>query len=122
MIEGMISNVLYSLISNAVALVVAAYVVAGFNLNLQNLEAGLALIGVFTVLNVVLKPILRFFLGPLVIVTFGLFNLVITGVILYVVDIYSQNLTITGLPALLYGTIIITAVNVLLHIIRRDKS
>jgi putative membrane protein len=118
----MLSNLIYSVIGNAVALVVAAYLVSGFNLDFNNLQAGLALVAVFTVLNVILKPILRFFLGPLVILTFGLFNLVITGTILYVVDIYSQNLTITGLPALLYGTLIITAINVLLHMARREKS
>jgi uncharacterized membrane protein YvlD (DUF360 family) len=54
-------------------------------------------------------------LGPIIILTLGLFNLVINAGLLYIVDKYSQNLTITGLPALAYGTIIITIVNVITH-------
>ncbi len=118
----MLSQLLWSLVGNAIALAGSAYFIAGFDLNINNWQAFGALVAVFTVLNVVIKPLIRFFLGPLIILTFGLFNLVITGGLLYILDLYSQNLTITGLPALVAGTLIITIVNVLIHIVHRPKS
>ncbi len=118
----MLVQLIWSLIGNAIAIAASAYFIAGFNLSLSNLEAFAALVGVFTVLNVVIKPLIRFFLGPLILLTFGLFNLVITGALLYILDLYSQNLTINGLPALVAGTLIITIVNVLIHIVHRPKS
>ncbi len=118
----MLANIIWSLIGNALALVASGYLVAGFNLDLSNLQAAAALVAVFTGLNVIIKPVLRFFLGPLIILTLGLFNIIITGGFLYVVDIYSQNLNISGLPALIYGTLIITAVNIIIHLIHRKKS
>ena len=55
-------------------------------------------------------------------ITLGLFNLVINGGLLYIVDKYSQNLTINGLPALIYGTLIITIVNVIIHQLLRSSG
>ncbi|MBI3495259.1 phage holin family protein, partial [Candidatus Berkelbacteria bacterium] len=93
-----------------------------FDLNISNWQAFAALVAVFTFLNIIIKPLIRFFLGPLVILTFGLFNLVITGGLLYILDLYSQNLTITGLSALVAGTLIITVVNMIIHVVHRPKS
>jgi putative membrane protein len=117
----MIAQLFWSLIGNALALLASAYFVAGFNLNINNWQAFAALVVIFTVLNVVLKPIIRFFLGPLIVLTLGLFNLVITAGMLYVVDIYSENLTIVGLPALIAGTLSITIVNVLIQVFAHRK-
>ena len=112
----MITHLIAAILGNGVALLTAAYFVDGFNLNLSGgWQTFAALVGVFAFLSLVIKPLLRLFLGPLIIITLGLFNLVINAGILYIVDIYSQNLTITGLPALVYGTIIITIVNVIIH-------
>lgn len=112
----MISHLIAAVIGNAAALLAAAYLVSGFTLDISTgWQAFAALIGVFSVMSLVIKPLLRLLLGPLVILTFGLANFAINAGILYVVDKYSQNLTITGLPALIYGTIIITIVNVIVH-------
>ena len=120
----MLVQLIFSLIGNAVALLASAYFVSGFELVVDphNWQAFAALVAVFTLLNTIIKPLLRFFVGPLVILTFGLFNIVLTGALLYILDLYSQNITITGLPALVAGTLIITAVNVLIHFIHKPKS
>lgn len=112
----MITHLLAAVIGNGAALLAAAYLVAGFDLNVSaGWQAFAALVGVFAFLSIVIKPLLRLFLGPLIIITFGLFNIIINGAIIFVVDKYSENLTITGLPALIYGTIIITIVNIIIH-------
>lgn len=112
----MITHLLAAIIGNTAALLAAGYFVHGFTLNITaGWEAFAALVGVLTVLSVIIKPLLRLFLGPIIIITLGLFNLVINGGLLFIVDNYSENLTITGLPALIYSTLIITAVNVIVH-------
>lgn len=118
----MLSQLIWSLIGNAAALLASGYFVAGFNLDTSNWQAFAALVAIFTVLNLLLKPIIRFFLGPLIILTLGLFNMAITAGLLYIVDIYSQNLSIVGLPALIAGTITITIVNVLIQVLHHRKS
>lgn len=119
----MIKTIIVTIIGNALALLAAAYFVAGFTLsNVNNLQAFGALVLVFTAVNLILKPLIRFFLGPLIILTLGLFNLVITGGLLYIIDIYSENLTITGLSSLAAATIIITIVNVLVHALSGKKD
>ena len=118
----MIRHLLYGIIGNALALIVCGAVIHGFNLSIGNWQAFGALVGVFTAINLIIKPLIRFFLGPLIILTLGLFNLVISGGILYIVDKYSENLTITGLSALIYGTLVVTVVNLIVHALSRRKD
>lgn len=114
----MITHLITAVIGNGVALLAAGYMVNGFDLNLSTgWEAFASLVGVLTFLSLVIKPLLRLLLGPIIILTLGLFNLVITGGILYVVDKYAQNLTITGLSALVAGTLIITIINIIIHLV-----
>lgn len=119
----MITHLIAAIIGNGAALLAAGYFVHGFDLNIgTDWQAFAALVGVLTVLSLVIKPLLRLFLGPIIILTLGLFNLVISAGILYVVDKYSENLSITGLPALVYGTIIITIVNIVIHSLLKAKE
>lgn len=116
----MIRHVITALIANAVAFLTAAYVVDGFTVGSKtlplndNLIAFAALIGVFTVITLVIRPIIKFVLSPIIVLTFGLANIAINAGILYIVDNYSAHITINGLPALLYGTLIITIINVII--------
>jgi uncharacterized membrane protein YvlD (DUF360 family) len=119
----MITHLFAAIIGNALALIAAAYVVHGFDLNLgTGWQAFAGLVGVLTVISLIIKPLLRLFLGPIIIITFGLFNVIINGGLLYIVDKYSENLTITGLPALIYGTVIITIVGVFTHSILKTSG
>ncbi len=123
----MITHIIAAILGNGAALLAAAYFVDGFNLTLgPSWVPFAALVGVFTVISLVIKPLLKLFLGPIIILTLGLFNLVITAGILFVVDKYSENLTITGLhsgiPALVYGTIIITVVNLIIHALLKTSG
>lgn len=113
----MIRRVITALIANTAGLLGAAYFVAGFDIDTTDLVAFVALIGIFTVITLVIRPIIKFVLSPIIVLTFGLFNLVITGGLLMIVDNYSAHITINGLPALLYGTLIITIINVILHFV-----
>ena len=118
----MIRRVITAFISNALGLLAAGYFVNGFivgnnSLTLsQNLIPFAALVAIFTFVTLIIRPLIKLVLSPLIILTLGLFNLVINGALLYIVDKYSDNITINGLPALLYGTLIITVINIIFHV------
>lgn len=98
------------LISNAVAIFAAEYFVPGFEAT--NDWAGFAVVVLlFTAANSLVLPVLRFILKPLIWLTLGLFSLVINGALIYVVDILSEGITISGLLPLLLATIIIGLIN-----------
>ncbi len=69
---------------------------------------------ILAVLNTVLRPILKLISFPFLILTFGLFNIVINLIILYLADWYLAELTISGFTAYLFGSILIGIVNTLL--------
>lgn len=106
---------IFHIFSNAVALFAAAYFVSGFQLNMSSYWVLVVTALILTLINTFIKPFFSFFLGPLVLLTFGLFSIVINMGTLYVLDLLSENLTITGTLPLLYGTLIVSIVNTLLE-------
>jgi putative membrane protein len=107
------AKAVFHVLSNAVALLVAAYFVAGFVMD-GSVTAILITAAILTAINTFVKPILKLFLGPLILLTFGLFSIVINGIALFILDIFSDPLTIQGYIPLLYGTLIVTVVNMVL--------
>lgn len=69
---------------------------------------------ILAVLNLILRPILKLVSFPFLIITFGLFNVVINLVILYLADWYLPELTISGFMAYLFGSFLIGIVNTFL--------
>jgi putative membrane protein len=104
---------------NVLSLVAAAYFVTGFNMT-QAPEEVLWIALVFTGLNFLVKPILKLLLGPLILLSFGLMLVFINMMMLYALDILSENLSIIGVPALLYGALIIGLVNFSFHFATKE--
>ncbi len=95
---------------NSLALYVANYFVPGFVVSggwKEYLMAG-AFLGL---LNLVVKPVLKLISMPFIILTLGLFTLVINGLLLWTVDYIFDFVSIRDVTALLYAVVIITIVN-----------
>lgn len=103
-------RLLIALISNAVAILAAKYFVTGFEVT-SDYVGFAVLVVLFTVANSLILPMLRFILKPLIWLTLGLGAVVINGVLIYIVDILSNSITISGLIPLLLATVIIGLVN-----------
>ncbi|MST04457.1 MAG: hypothetical protein EXS49_02750 [Candidatus Pacebacteria bacterium] len=71
--------------------------------------------GALTLINLILKPIIKFLLSPIIILTFGLATVLINLGILIMLDFMFQSLTITGIYGLIYSTIVIGLVNFLIN-------
>lgn len=115
---GFLKHAVVSFISNIAALIASAYFVSEFHVD-SSVKGFLTVALLLTAINLVLRPILKLILTPLIALTLGLFSLVLNAALLYGLDFYSDSLTINGLPALVYATIIITLINVILHFAAR---
>ena len=98
------------ILGNSLALYVANYFVPGFIVSGSWKEYLLA--GAFLgLLNLTIKPVLKLIAMPIIILTLGLFTLVINGLLLWTVDYIFDFVSIRDTTALLYAVIVITIVN-----------
>ena len=107
---GFLTKFIAKIIINAGALYVAKTYLSGFLIS-GGVEAFLAGGLVLALLNVFVRPLLRLVSAPLVIITFGLFNIVINVLILLVADQMLTQLTIISASSLFFASIIIALAN-----------
>lgn len=105
-------------VSNLIALGVAAYFVAGFKVN-AGYEGFLIAAAIFTLINLVIKPILKLVLSPIIIITLGVGAILVNVVVLYLLDFLTDYINIIGIDSLIYATLIITGVNFLTSFLRK---
>ncbi|TLG14930.1 phage holin family protein [Nocardia cyriacigeorgica] len=86
----------------------------------------LAVAAVFTLINALVKPIVQLLSLPLVIVTLGLFLLVVNALMLWltawITEFTDYGLRIDGFWAAFWGAIIVTVVNWLLGVLVPDRD
>jgi len=102
------------IISNMVALYVASFLVPGFAVYgglKEYVVAGLVL----ALLNMIVVPVLKVLSFPLMILTFGLFSVVINAAVLWFVAYKFAFISIDGTLALILATIVIAIVNGFFH-------
>lgn len=96
---------LVSILVNAVAVFLAAYLLRGVTVN--NFWTALITAVLLAIINAVIKPILIFLTIPITILTLGLFILVINALILMVIDAMLSGLKIKNFGwALLFGVVL----------------
>ena len=110
---------LLQIVLNGVALLIAAKLIPGIEYTgdlLYLLLAGLVL----GLINLLVKPIVTFFSFPLIVVSLGLFFLIINGLMLLLADWLLADLRVDGcLPAIL-GGLVIAVVNWLVRALARE--
>ena len=107
------------ILGNSLALYTANYLVPGFIVNGSWKEYLLA--GIFLgLLNLIVKPVLKAVSMPFIILTLGLFTLVINGLLLWTVDYIFSFVSIKDVATLLYAVIVITIVNLFISITAKN--
>ncbi|HEY0512548.1 MAG TPA: phage holin family protein [Thermoanaerobaculia bacterium] len=96
---------------NGVAVLVAAYLVPGITYT-GSLPA-LLLVGlVVGLVNLIVKPIVTFFSLPLILLSLGLFYLLINGLMLYIAAwLLPHHLQVSGCGAAILGGLVVALVN-----------
>ena len=113
-------KLLFIFIGNIVGLFAASFLISGFSVEPRSSVFLLATL--LTLLQLTLKPILKFFAWPIVILTLGLGLILINAVVLGALDFIAKNLTINGLLPLIFGTLLITGANLICHHLPSSKS
>ncbi len=109
-------NFVLRILINAIAIAVTAVLLEGITLANDSLGTLLIIGLVFSLVNAVLRPIITLLSCPLVLLTLGLFILVINGVMLLITDSLTGGLlTVDGFWTAIFGGIIIALVNMVLE-------
>jgi putative membrane protein len=116
---------LIQLAVNAAALFAAARLVDGISYSGRPL--GLAAVAlVFAVVNTLVKPLLQFFSLPVIIITLGLFLLVINGLMLMLTSRVSAALGlgfhVRGFGAAFVGALVVSLVSLVLNAVLVDPK
>lgn len=106
---------------NGVGLVAAAYLLPG--IHWQGGVGALLVAGcVIGLINLLVKPIVTLLSCPLLILTLGLFYLVINGVLLALADALLPSLAVDGFVWAIAGGLFLAAFNLLLRILFAERD
>jgi putative membrane protein len=102
------------------AVLVAAQIVPGINYgSASGLLIATLLLGI---LNAFVRPVMMFLSFPLLILTLGLFTLVINGLLLYWVGHVIKDFHVTSFSAAFFGALIVSIVSMMLNILTGNKK
>ena len=109
---------------NAVALFAAVWIVPGIDY-LGDWTGILWLALIIGLLNSLVRPLLKFLTCPLIILTLGLFTIVINTVMLLLTRTIGQSLgiglSVDGFGSALLGSLIMSVVSIVMSLIFRDE-
>lgn len=110
------------LIINAASIWVAAYLIAGITLDTNDL-VGVGIVAlVFGFANAVIKPIVKFFSFPAIVLSLGLFTILINAALLWGTAALTPALTVQGVIPAIIGSIVIGIVSWVLSLFLDDKD
>ena len=110
----LIARIVLSIVSNAVAILGASYFIQGFIFNGSFPEL-LVASSIITFMNVFIRPALKLVLSPLIILSLGVFIIIINAFTIYILDILTVSIKINGLVPLVLGTLLISAINFVIN-------
>ena len=113
-------QMIISLVVNAAALLLTAYLVPGFHV-VSFTTALLAAI-VLAVVNTFIKPVLSFLTAPLNVLTLGLFSFVINAIVLWIVSAVVRGLTIDNFVAALLAAVVLSVISTALSMLLKDVA
>jgi putative membrane protein len=103
---------LIRLLVNAIALLIVAYLLPG--VHVASVTGAIIAALVLGIVNAILRPILVILTLPVVILTLGLFTLVINAITFYIVAHLGIGLTVDGFWSAFLGALVLTIVSYLL--------
>lgn len=102
-------RLLFRIVLLAAAITAMPYVLPGIEVEGEVVAVTAAV--VLSILNVTLRPVLKLISFPVNFFTFGLFTLVINGVILFIVGVAVEGFQVDGALAAFFGALFISCVS-----------
>jgi len=113
-------RILLSLLINMAAVALAAYLLAGVSIvGFASLFLAAVLIGV---VNTVVKPVLSILAFPINFFTFGLFSIVLNGLLVLLVDYLVPGFSVANIWWAIAFSIVLSIVSGLLHLVTPSKE
>jgi putative membrane protein len=107
------TGLLTRILVTGIAVFLAISIVPG--IEVQSWSASLAAVLVLTILNTLVRPLLYVVSLPLILLTFGLFMVVINAVLLTLVGYLVKGFLVTGLWPAVLGALVISIVTTMLN-------
>jgi putative membrane protein len=101
---------IFRLLIHMVAILIISYLLPRL-IRVEGIWAALVAAFLLGIVNAVLRPILVFFTLPITVLTFGLFLLVINGLMLWLVSIFVRGFHVNGFWGAVFGSILISLVS-----------
>lgn len=114
--NGFIKKLILMLLANAAGLYLAARFLPEVNVSLD-LKNFLIVAGSLTLINMLLRPIVKLLFMPVIILTLGMASFLVNALMLYFLDFLLPTVTIGGLVALLLATLILSISNIVVRIL-----
>jgi putative membrane protein len=117
-----LGNISIAILANAAAILAANFLVPGFYFRGGGAELLLAA-AILGIVNSLVKPVVKLLSLPLIILSFGLFLIVINVALLFLVSYLSPGLAVAGFWSGLGAVIIISFINhLVVHIFQKEKE
>lgn len=112
------------ILANALAIYLAAYFVVGFDFPHEAQDWKLLLLAglLLALFNAILKPLLKLISTPLIILTLGLFTLIINIALLWLLSLIIPELVIADFWAYFWGVLIISVINWIVELFIKKKK
>ena len=101
---------IFRLLIHMVAILIISYLLPGL-IWVEGMWAALVAAFLLGIVNAILRPILVFFTFPITVLTFGLFLLVINGLMLWLVSAIVRGFHVNGFWGAILGSILISIVS-----------
>lgn len=107
-------GLLIRFVVTGVAVLLASAIVVG--IEVQSIEAGIAAVIVLALLNALVRPILYFLSLPFIILTLGLFMVIINALLLLFVAFMVKGFVVAGFWPAVWGAVLISVVSSILNL------
>lgn len=112
-------------VATAIAIFVAVKLLPGLHFNGPWWQLGIVAL-IFGLLNALVRPVLRFLTCPLIIITLGLFLLVINAMMLWLTaraaDSFGIDFRVSGFWSTFWGALVISVISAALNLFIRDED
>ena len=120
-------KLLFRWLITGLSLFAAAWLVPGIRVEREGWTAFAAMAVILGLVNAIVRPLLKLLSCPLIILTLGLFVLVINGVTLWLassiaVNVFHVGFHVDGFGAAFWGALIVSIVSVLLNALVREET
>jgi len=116
-----ILDLIARILANCAGILLASYLIEEVTFDSGFID--LVIVGsILALANILIKPILKFISGPLIVLTMGLFVIIINIVILWLVTWFMPILNITSFWGYFWSVVILAILNAITHVIIKKKK